>query len=69
MSVSEVRPLREKMQNLQVEYNDKKMSFNSTSAGLESNTTKLEQDVKVTVLLIFLEFVLYTLQIALMLTK
>lgn len=49
---AEVRPLREKMQNFSVDYNDKKSGYDSVAAGLESNMAKLEQDVKVIFLIL-----------------
>ena len=44
------------MQDLTVDYNEKKHSYDSVAAGLDSNMAKLEQEVKVIPLLIFLFF-------------
>lgn len=44
---AELRPLRQKMQDLTVDYNEKKHTYDSVAAGLDSNMAKLEQEVKV----------------------
>ncbi|XP_063876497.1 intraflagellar transport protein 81 homolog [Scylla paramamosain] len=44
--IKELRPLRQKMQDLTVDYNEKKHSYDSVAAGLDSNMAKLEQEVK-----------------------
>ncbi|XP_064099976.1 intraflagellar transport protein 81 homolog [Macrobrachium nipponense] len=44
--IKELRPLRQKVQDLTVDYNDKKHTFDSVAAGLETNLGKLEQEVK-----------------------
>ncbi|MPC32901.1 Intraflagellar transport protein 81 [Portunus trituberculatus] len=52
--IKELRPLRQKMQDLTVDYNEKKHSYDSVAAGLDSNMAKLEQEVKVILLIIYL---------------
>lgn len=47
LSSPELRPLRQKHQDLTVEYNEKKHTYDSVAAGLDSNIGKLEQEVKV----------------------
>ncbi|XP_067669483.1 intraflagellar transport protein 81 homolog isoform X1 [Haliotis asinina] len=42
----ETRPLRERIQQLQPEHEAKKITYDRTSAGLESNMTRLEQEVR-----------------------
>lgn len=42
----EIRPLREKLQELTPDYDSKKQLYERTSAGLESNMSKLEQEVR-----------------------
>ncbi|XP_050724013.1 intraflagellar transport protein 81 homolog [Eriocheir sinensis] len=44
--IKELRPLRQKMQDLTVDYNEKKHSYDSVAAGLDSNMAKMEQEVK-----------------------
>ncbi|XP_047498855.1 intraflagellar transport protein 81 homolog [Penaeus chinensis] len=44
--IKELRPLRQKAQDLTVQYNEKKHTFDSVAAGLDSNIGKLEQEVK-----------------------
>ncbi|XP_066987382.1 intraflagellar transport protein 81 homolog [Macrobrachium rosenbergii] len=44
--IKELRPLRQKVQDLTVDYNDKKHTYDSVAAGLETNLGKLEQEVK-----------------------
>lgn len=41
--IKELRPLREKAKEMQTDYDDKKMTYDTMSAGLESNRSKLEQ--------------------------
>lgn len=41
--VAELRPLREECQEITTEYESKKHAYDSTAAGLESVTGKLEQ--------------------------
>lgn len=43
----ELRPLRQRMQDMTVDYNEKKHAHDSVAAGLDSNMAKLEQEVKV----------------------
>jgi len=45
--IKELRPLRQQCQELTVEYGEKKGIYDTTAAGLESNMSKLEQEVKV----------------------
>ncbi|PIK37901.1 putative intraflagellar transport protein [Apostichopus japonicus] len=45
--IKELRPLREKAKEMQTDYDDKKMTYDTMSAGLESNRSKLEQEVRV----------------------
>ncbi|KAL3848360.1 hypothetical protein ACJMK2_019225 [Sinanodonta woodiana] len=45
--IKELRPLREKSQSLASEYNDKKQAYDTAAAGLESNMSKLEQEVRI----------------------
>ncbi|XP_046546796.1 LOW QUALITY PROTEIN: intraflagellar transport protein 81 homolog [Haliotis rubra] len=42
----ETRPLRERIQQLQPEHENKKVTYDRTAAGLESNMTRLEQEVR-----------------------
>uniref|UniRef100_T1IZS5 Intraflagellar transport protein 81 homolog n=1 Tax=Strigamia maritima TaxID=126957 RepID=T1IZS5_STRMM len=44
--IKDLRPLREKSQNLTVEYEEKKNAYDSIAVGLESSVAKLEQEVK-----------------------
>jgi intraflagellar transport protein 81 len=44
--IKELRPLRQQAQDLTTEHTDKKNTYDSMSAGLESNRSKLEQDVR-----------------------
>ncbi|KAM4707425.1 intraflagellar transport protein 81 homolog [Discoglossus pictus] len=44
--IKELRPLRQKCQELTQEYEEKKSQYDSCAAGLESNRSKLEQDVR-----------------------
>ncbi|KAK3884798.1 hypothetical protein Pcinc_010945 [Petrolisthes cinctipes] len=44
--IKELRPLRQKMQDMTVDHNEKKHSYDSVAAGLDSNMAKLEQEVK-----------------------
>ncbi|XP_045594415.2 intraflagellar transport protein 81 homolog [Procambarus clarkii] len=44
--IKELRPLRQKAQDLTVDYNDKKHAYDSVAAGLDTNVGKLEQEVK-----------------------
>ncbi|KAJ9594840.1 hypothetical protein L9F63_013877, partial [Diploptera punctata] len=44
--IKELRPLREKCQELTAEYEQKKHIYDTTAAGLESATAKLEQEVR-----------------------
>nr|CAD7444863.1 unnamed protein product [Timema bartmani] len=44
--IKELRPLREQHQELSTEYEKKKKIHDTTAAGLESSTGKLEQEVK-----------------------
>jgi intraflagellar transport protein 81 len=44
--IKELRPLREKCQELTAEYEQKKRVYDTTAAGLESATAKLEQEVQ-----------------------
>ncbi|XP_078083589.1 intraflagellar transport protein 81 homolog [Mustelus asterias] len=44
--IKELRPLRQKCQELTQEYEEKKSLYDSCAAGLESNRSKLEQEVQ-----------------------
>ncbi|XP_042242432.1 intraflagellar transport protein 81 homolog isoform X2 [Homarus americanus] len=44
--IKELRPLRQKVQDLTVDYNDKKHTHDSVAAGLDTNLAKLETEVK-----------------------
>ncbi|XP_069789418.1 intraflagellar transport protein 81 homolog isoform X1 [Narcine bancroftii] len=44
--IKELRPLRQKCQELTQEYEEKKALYDSCAAGLESNRSKLEQEVQ-----------------------
>lgn len=44
--IKELRPLRQQCQELTVEYEERKGIYDTTAAGLESNMSKLDQDVK-----------------------
>ncbi|MBN3309343.1 intraflagellar transport protein 81 homolog [Amia ocellicauda] len=44
--IKELRPLRQKCQELTQEYEEKKAQYDSCAAGLESNRSKLEQEVR-----------------------
>ena len=44
--IKELRPLRQECQELTVTYDEKKGLYDTTAAGLESNMSKLEQEVK-----------------------
>jgi intraflagellar transport protein 81 len=44
--IKELRPLRQQAQDLTTEHTEKKNTYDSMSAGLESNRSKLEQDVR-----------------------
>lgn len=45
--IKELRPLRQQCQELQQVYDEKKTAYDSMAAGMESNRSKLEQEVKV----------------------
>lgn len=44
--IKELRPLREQCQEITAEYEQKKQIYDSTAAGLESTTAKIEQEVQ-----------------------
>ncbi|KAM8961139.1 intraflagellar transport protein 81 homolog [Pelodytes ibericus] len=44
--IKELRPLRQRCQELTQEYDEKKALYDSCAAGLDSNRSKLEQDVR-----------------------
>ena len=44
--IKELRPLRQQAQELGTEYEAKKSSYDTMAAGLESNRSKLEQEVR-----------------------
>ncbi|XP_064639360.1 intraflagellar transport protein 81 homolog [Lineus longissimus] len=44
--IKELRPMRQKAQELSVKHEDKKAHYDSTAAGLETNRSKLEQEVR-----------------------
>lgn len=44
--IKDLRPLRQQCQDLQFDFDQKKGAYDSCAAGLESNTGKLESDVK-----------------------
>lgn len=44
--IKELRPLRQRSQELTEEYNDRKQAYDTAAAGLESNMAKLEQEVR-----------------------
>ncbi|XP_030837564.1 intraflagellar transport protein 81 homolog isoform X2 [Strongylocentrotus purpuratus] len=44
--IKELRPLRQQAQEMQVVYDDKKTAYDTKAAGLESNRSKLEQEVR-----------------------
>ncbi|OCU02076.1 intraflagellar transport protein 81 homolog isoform X1 [Xenopus laevis] len=44
--IKELRPLRQRCQELTQEHDDKKVQYDSCAAGLESNRSKLEQEVR-----------------------
>ncbi|XP_065056271.1 intraflagellar transport protein 81 homolog [Rhopilema esculentum] len=44
--IKELRPLRQQCQELTVTHEERKAAYDSTLAGLESNSSKLEQEVK-----------------------
>lgn len=44
--IKELRPLRQRAQEMQSEYQDKKSNYETVSAGLESKRSKLEQEVR-----------------------
>ncbi|XP_038049933.1 intraflagellar transport protein 81 homolog [Patiria miniata] len=44
--IKELRPLRQQAQELETVYNEKKSSYDQLAAGLESNRSKLEQEVR-----------------------
>jgi hypothetical protein len=44
---AELRPLRQRQQELAVEHAEKKQSYDSVAAGLDSTVGKLERDVNV----------------------
>ncbi|XP_064615158.1 intraflagellar transport protein 81 homolog [Liolophura sinensis] len=44
--IKELRPMRQRCQELTVLYEDKKAAYDTCSAGLESNRSKLEQEVR-----------------------
>ncbi|KAM9328911.1 intraflagellar transport protein 81 homolog [Gastrophryne carolinensis] len=44
--IKELRPLRQQCQELTQEYDEKKAQYDSCAAGLESNCSKLEQEVR-----------------------
>lgn len=44
-SVKDLRPLRQKSQDLQVEFDQKKAAYDAVAAGLESDVHKLEQEI------------------------
>ncbi|XP_071950346.1 intraflagellar transport protein 81 homolog isoform X2 [Antedon mediterranea] len=44
--IKELRPMRQKHQEIQIAHTEKKSSYDTLAAGLDSNCSKLEQDVK-----------------------
>lgn len=44
--IKDLRPLRQKNQELTAEYNEKKQKYDTVAAGFESNRAKLEQEVR-----------------------
>jgi len=44
--IKELRPLRQQSQDMQIEYDEKKHSYDSTALQLQSNMSKLENEVK-----------------------
>jgi intraflagellar transport protein 81 len=45
--IKDLRPLRQKCQDLQSEYEQRKQSYDAVAAGLESNLLKFENDIKI----------------------
>ncbi|XP_071798485.1 intraflagellar transport protein 81 homolog [Asterias amurensis] len=44
--IKELRPLRQRSQEIETSYNEKKSAYDTLAAGLESNRSKLEQEVR-----------------------
>ena len=59
LNVLELRPLRQKLQELSIDHTDKKQSYDSVAAGLDSTVGKLERDVNVSRNFLFLVMFLW----------